>query len=278
MSMRLLNIGCGIRLHKDWVNIDIAPVSPKVQKYNILEGIPFRDNTFDAVYCSHILEHIPKNKALAFIRDCYRVLKPGGILRVVAPDLEIIARLYLDRLDKSLSGDRQAQIDYDWILLEMYDQTVRDCAGGEMRKYLTQQNIPNAAFVQSRIGSAYHISRSFAQHNVKKSFGERLASVTFPKVFSRIRHIIRSLIFMLLPPRTRAALQIGYFRLSGEIHQCMYDRYSLAQLLQQVGFTEPKVMTAHESTIPNWTSFNLDTEPDGTIYKPDSLWIEATKM
>jgi hypothetical protein len=57
----------------------------------------------------------------------------------------------------------------------------------------------------------------------------------------------------------------------------MYDRYSLASLLQKCGLGKIVQRTASESYISNWTNFNLDTELDGTVYKPDSLFMEAVK-
>jgi len=57
----------------------------------------------------------------------------------------------------------------------------------------------------------------------------------------------------------------------------LYDRYSLAQLLCTAGFVNPTVQTATQSWIPEWDSFNLDTPPDGTVNKPDSLFMEALK-
>jgi hypothetical protein len=48
-------------------------------------------------------------------------------------------------------------------------------------------------------------------------------------------------------------------------------------LLQHCGFEQVQHRTAHESAIPNWSRFNLDTEPDGSVYKPDSLYLEAIK-
>jgi hypothetical protein len=73
------------------------------------------------------------------------------------------------------------------------------------------------------------------------------------------------------------ALGIGMFRLTGEVHQWMYDRYSLKDLLLTAGFRDPIQQTASTSRIQNWSSFNLDTLPDGTAYKPDFLFMEATK-
>ncbi len=73
------------------------------------------------------------------------------------------------------------------------------------------------------------------------------------------------------------ALNIGRFRLGGEIHQWMYDRYSLGQLLAKNGFVDIKVVNADESNIPNWNSFGLDIIGD-KVRKPDSLFIEARKV
>ncbi len=82
---------------------------------------------------------------------------------------------------------------------------------------------------------------------------------------------------MLLSEDDLDALQIGRFRKTGDAHQWMYDSYSLAQLLEATGFSSPRRYTAIESRIPRWSNFHLDSEPDGTIYKPDSLYMEALK-
>ncbi len=78
-------------------------------------------------------------------------------------------------------------------------------------------------------------------------------------------------------PLTEKQRQVGAFRLSGEVHQWMYDRYSLVCLLTKCGFRSPRVCTAAESAIPNWTGYNLDSDSDGVVYKPDSLFMEAFK-
>jgi hypothetical protein len=67
------------------------------------------------------------------------------------------------------------------------------------------------------------------------------------------------------------------FRQSGEIHRWMYDRYSLADALRAAGFINPVKVGPAYSRIPSWTAFHLDTEPDGRTYKPDSLFMEATR-
>ena len=57
----------------------------------------------------------------------------------------------------------------------------------------------------------------------------------------------------------------------------MYDRYSLARSLTEAGFGRARPVGPTESRIPGWADYRLDTEPDGTVYKPDSLFMEASK-
>lgn len=80
------------------------------------------------------------------------------------------------------------------------------------------------------------------------------------------------------PPREPAdPREIGEFRLSGEVHRWMYDRVSLAEILVEAGFRSPRKVGATESAIPGFASCALDTEADGEVRKPDSLYMEATK-
>jgi hypothetical protein len=57
----------------------------------------------------------------------------------------------------------------------------------------------------------------------------------------------------------------------------MYDKYSLAHLLQRVGFVDMSVEEAITSRVPGWVGFGLDTASDGSVYKPGSLFMEAVK-
>ncbi|OEU49621.1 MAG: hypothetical protein BA861_09080 [Desulfobacterales bacterium S3730MH5] len=275
--MKYLNLGCGSRFHQAWTNIDIVTSSLHVQAHDLSQGIPFQDETFDAVYHSHLLEHFPKNKALGFTQECYRVLKPGGIARVAVPDLERIARTYLQALEKALQGKDKWQHNYEWIMLELYDQAVRERPAGDMLEYLKQDPIPNKAFVYKRLGGeARHIV-----HGLRSRFTKEGNVPYMRRLGSRFRYfsyfVIERLISMLLTENDYRALQIGRFRMRGEVHHWMYDRYSLAQLLKQAGFHDPQSVGPTESQIEDWTDYHLDTEPDGTVYKPDSLYMEAFK-
>ncbi|HID31335.1 MAG TPA: methyltransferase domain-containing protein [Desulfobacterales bacterium] len=277
--MKYLNLGCGKRFHPDWTNIDIIASSPHVQVHDLSKGIPFPADTFDVVYHSHLLEHFKRDAALRFTQECYRVLKSGGIIRVALPDLECIARTYLKALERALEGDDEWKCNYEWMVLELYDQTVRERTGGALLEYLKQDPIPNEAFVYERLGGE---ARQIVQALRNKTVGQDNPRPRKCDFLYRVRYFLRcvraNLIRRLLGERDYRALQIGRFRIQGEVHQWMYDRYSLAQLLKQVGFQHPQLVGPTESRIPGWKDYNLDTDPDGTVYKTDSLYMEAFKL
>ena len=276
--MKYLNVGCGSRFHPAWTNIDATSISPSVLVHDCRAGIPFPDHSFDVVYHSHVLEHFSKIEALRFVQECFRVLRPEGIIRVAVPDLECLARLYLCAIDKAAGGDTQWQHNYDWLMLELYDQTVRNRSGGGMIDYLKQDPLPNGAFLFERGGGEI---RRILQA-IRKPTRPKLTRLPLIEEITRwilaIPHAaLRRCLAKLLGPKGREALEIGQFRLAGEIHQWMYDRYSLARLLGQVGFQNPQRRGPAESLIPDWTSYHLDTESDGSTYKPDSTYMEAVK-
>jgi hypothetical protein len=71
---------------------------------------------------------------------------------------------------------------------------------------------------------------------------------------------------------------VGQFRLSGEVHQWMYDRLSLGRLLSSAGFSDIRVCKAAESVITDFASYGLDADAQGNVRKPDSLFMEARKL
>jgi predicted SAM-dependent methyltransferase len=108
-----VNIGCGLSGISGWHNLDNSPTIllsripivrrlfkvpawPRdVRRHDVRKGLPFSDNSVLYIYSSHAFEHFTWAESQAIARDCYRVLQPGGILRVAVPDLELIAREYL---------------------------------------------------------------------------------------------------------------------------------------------------------------------------------------
>jgi len=282
--MKFLNLGCGQNYHKDWINIDFTTKSDDVIEYNLLNGIPLSDDSIDVLYHSHVLEHFTKKDGEELMKECYRVLKVNGIIRIAVPDLETIAIEYLRNLNLAIEGDKNAVYNYEWIKLELFDQMLRNKSGGEMGEYLQQSFIPNEEYVFQRIGlEGKNIRENFlSKQKNQEPIGEK--SVYKPSKKKLLKTFIkRSLlkIFKKLklqePVPGAKIVNTGKFRLSGEIHQWMYDRFSLSQLLEKSGFKDIRICNAHESSIPNWAENNLDVFK-GEIRKPDSLFIEAEKL
>ena len=98
--MKYLNIACGNIFidNEDWINIDFTTNSPSIKKADLLSGLPFKNNSFDVIYSSHFIEHIPKEQLETFLADCLRVLKPNGVIRLVTPDLEFLINEYVENI------------------------------------------------------------------------------------------------------------------------------------------------------------------------------------
>jgi SAM-dependent methyltransferase len=239
----LVNLGSSARVAPGWNNVDSSWLlrlarwphvaaalhtagivsSPRYERLRRLErdvvcwdlrrGVPFPDSTFDVVYHSHVVEHIDREQAPVFLAECRRVLKPGGTIRIVFPDLEQLATAYLDVVRRLPGGatreEHAAAVD------EIFDQIVR---------------------------------------RVPKARAER-------------------------PPLVRVieTILIGGTARSGEMHRWMYDRFSLGWLLGDAGFSDVACCAPDASRIAGWVDFQLDTEPDGSPYKPWSRYVEATR-
>ena len=269
-KLNYLNVGCGNKFHKDWTNIDMSSNSPYVKTHNLLKGIPFPDNNFDVIYHSQVLEHFQKDDAPNFIKECYRVLKPGGIMRIAVPDLENIVKEYIKHLHKNIDEpNKQSDANYDWIMLEIYDQTVRNDSGGQMAKFLKDPNLVNKDYIENRIG---YIDKNDRKKYFTKSSNDRSITSIPQKILQKLNLICNNLQNLF----TSRNAKIGSFRSSGEIHMWMYDRFSLSRLLTNCGFSNIEVKTPHDSDIPDWGKFELDVK-DGMIFDPKSLFMEAMK-
>lgn len=277
--MQLLNIGCGSTFHKDWDNLDMFSDSPYVRAHDLRKGLPYPDCSCHAVYSSHLLEHLKPNEASKLLSEMYRVLSPGGIVRLAVPDLESVARNYLAALE-AVQDDYSPvkEANYDWMMLELYDQTVRCFNGGEMGVFLSKQGMPNKEFVIKRVG--FEADNYWGQKNdIKaKTTWEKISSKTLSQIIRRSRITMAKLIVGLIAGNdVKQAFAEGVFRDSGEIHQWMYDRFSLGRILHATGFREIRVYAANESRIPHFDSYELEVI-NGRIRKPDSLFMEGIKL
>lgn len=94
---RKLHIGGQVRT-PGWEVLDANPGPCVDHVANAADLRCFGDDTFDQIYASHVLEHFDyKDHLVATLKEWRRVLKPGGTLCVSVPDLDVLARMFIDR-------------------------------------------------------------------------------------------------------------------------------------------------------------------------------------
>lgn len=103
-NKRFYNIGAGGFSHPHWTNVDYDSEWYKKSRKKTLRGIqydlfsleplPIDSNSAEVVYSSHTIEHIVDPAAQRIFSEMHRILKPGGYLRITAPDIDLHYRAY----------------------------------------------------------------------------------------------------------------------------------------------------------------------------------------
>lgn len=98
-----LNIGAGDYVIDNFISLDFynKKYYPDKKKFDLErisydirnDNIPFEDNVVDNIYCSHVIEHVEEKYADYFFKECNRVLKKNGVLRVVVPDAKYLFKM-----------------------------------------------------------------------------------------------------------------------------------------------------------------------------------------
>jgi SAM-dependent methyltransferase len=109
--------------------------------HDLRKGIPARDATVDVVYHSHVLEHIDRDDAPGFMAEVHRVLKPGGVQRVVVPDFEHLTRRYVE----AFGGEG-----HEARIADIIEQIVRREAAGTASQRPLRRRIENALLGDAR--------------------------------------------------------------------------------------------------------------------------------
>jgi SAM-dependent methyltransferase len=260
-----LNLACGDQAHPEWTNVELWPHclryrAPLVGRLfrrldagrthldargvpvlftDLRDGIPYPDESFDVVYHSNFLEHLDRSDAEEMLRECRRVLRSGGLLRVVVPDLEVQARAYLGALEAGRSGEPGAADRHRWAVVELYDPVTRRTLGGEMQAWM------DAGWPWEPLGTP-------------------APAAAAPPADARTR-LRWALIGRPTPEST------------GEQHNSAWDSYSLGRALVDSGFEEPVFLSPEESRIPGWERYRLDSAEAGRPRHFDCLYAEAVR-
>lgn len=93
-----LHLGCGKNIKDGYINIDKFYKDERVLNYDI-SNLPYENNSVDEILTEHVIEHIPFKDEKMFWDECFRVLKPGGILQTECPDMEWLCKQFLKSKD-----------------------------------------------------------------------------------------------------------------------------------------------------------------------------------
>lgn len=100
MSPLRLHLGSGTNSLPGWVNVDLFRPGRTLDLYwDLRRPLPFTDKSVDAIFAEHLLEHLPFSAGVRLLRECRRVLRPVGLVRVGVPDLDRYIASYLGRDD-----------------------------------------------------------------------------------------------------------------------------------------------------------------------------------
>jgi|SRR5579871_495708 len=109
-SVRKLQLGASDNLLSGWLNTDVFLNSPSMVYLDATKRFPLDDNTFDYIISEHMIEHVDYQGGEAMLRECFRVLKPGGRVRIATPDLDVVVGLHFGE-----KTDAQRQY-IDWAI------------------------------------------------------------------------------------------------------------------------------------------------------------------
>lgn len=127
---KYLNLGCGNDnlylndefLHCDFYDFNFFNIFRKksITYLDLRCRLPFADNTFEGCFSEHVLEHLYPNQAAYLMVEVLRVLKPGGVFRVIVPDIKIAIKYYNNVKDFS-DGISRSGCEAIWDVSQNYE-------------------------------------------------------------------------------------------------------------------------------------------------------------
>lgn len=94
MQSRKIHLACGKNVLKGWENYDLFPCNNSVTKIDLLQKMNFEDNSIDFIFFEHAIEHFDEVDGFHIIQECYRILKKGGVMRILTPSLDTYVRRF----------------------------------------------------------------------------------------------------------------------------------------------------------------------------------------
>jgi len=266
------------RFLTEWTNVMFVavPVPPIDNVFYVdlsKEQLDIPDHTFDAVNAYHVFEHMTPQEGEKFARELFRVLKSNAICRISVPDLESTCREYLHHLEVAEKEPTPQNIRrYQWNVMEIFEQMVRDKRGGLMADALRRGDY-DGDYIDKKFSDVY---RPFMQR-LSEQPGAPTGGAERVPFFHRLwpltpGRIYRGLKWRYVHYRTRNDPMI-----IKEKTRWMYDRVSLGVLMRRAGFVQIQQKDFKNSDIPCWNKYDLDCSNFADRAIDPSVYIEGRK-
>lgn len=276
----LVNVGCGTVFYDNWLNLDVSPCNPSVAYLDVRRGLPLDNNTADACFSSHVIEHLTPQAAVTFLCEQQRVLKPGGFLRVVCPDLAEICGSYLHEYNISQASG-VLSFRHRHHVAELLDQMVRTRPGGELAALWATVNSSDRNWVAERIGYVASLGRHGTDRNRRAQAARIFRSLISVRGRRAVSNALRckllcAVAWLLGGSELVDSVRNGLFRSTGENHLWMWDEATLGEKMRQLGLVTVSRRRLGDSDIPRWAEYGLEIR-SGIAIKPNSLILEGRK-
>jgi predicted SAM-dependent methyltransferase len=139
---RKLHLGAGPNVLDGWFNTDACPIDKRVFYIDASRSLPVDDQTFDYLFSEHLIEHLTYMDALSMLKECHRIVRPGGRIRIATPDIDKIIQLRVT--EKSDLQQRYVKWHIDTFFPEVgvYDDiyVINNAFSGFGHKFLYDEN------------------------------------------------------------------------------------------------------------------------------------------
>jgi len=95
MAKMNVHFGCGYHKLKGWINVDLDMSCKPDVIADLRQDLPFKSQSIDYIHSEDFVDQLELEKAYRFFKECHRILKKGGVMRVLTPDLHQLARRYI---------------------------------------------------------------------------------------------------------------------------------------------------------------------------------------
>ena len=261
-----LNIACGdiFISNASWINLDYESKDENVIKCDILNKLPFKENSISNIYSSHFIEHIPLYKIDSFFKSCFKILEHKGVIRLVTPDFFEMTSSYIEA-----NNQNNYELS-EFIKIEILDQLVRTREGGGLRiafnRFVKNDNNKMIEVVNQRLGHDLRQEKKIDYLINKKNHFKKF-KIKFFDIY------IKSILKLL--PKAFSNQNVSLAKV-GENHKWLWDFNDIKKKLNSAGFSNINKKKFNESNINNFP-FELDQKENFPRKGIQSMYIEAEK-